>query len=106
MRYLIVVITAVSLALAAGTAFAVSSGKTLVFKGSATGMVTFDGAIHQKAVSSCKDCHKEGLFPKMKQGAVKITMKEINAGKLCGVCHNGKKAFDANSNCERCHVKK
>ena len=106
MRNLIVVITAISLALVASTTFAVSSGKTLEFKGSATGVVTFDGAIHQKAVASCKDCHKEGLFPKMKQGSVKITMKEIYAGKLCGVCHNGKKAFEAKGNCARCHVKK
>ncbi|MEJ2490849.1 MAG: cytochrome c3 family protein [Desulfuromonadales bacterium] len=43
--------------------------------------------------------------PKMKQGTVKITMEEIYAGRLCGVCHNGKRAFDAKSNCARCHVK-
>lgn len=105
MRNIIVVVTALSLALVASTTFAVSSEKTLQFKGSATGVVTFDGAIHQKAASSCKDCHKEGLFLKMKQGAVKITMKEIYAGNLCGVCHNGKKAFEAKGNCERCHKK-
>lgn len=105
MRNMIVVVTAISLALLSNPAFAVSADKTLQFKGSATGVVTFDGTIHQKAVSSCKDCHKEGLFPKMKQGAVKITMKEIYAGKLCGVCHNGQKAFDAKGNCGRCHKK-
>lgn len=106
MRNMFVVITAMSLALLSGPAFAVSAGKTLEFKGSPTGVVKFDGAIHQKAVSSCKDCHKAGLFPKMKQGSVKITMLDIYAGKLCGVCHNGQKAFDAKGNCERCHVKK
>ena len=105
MRILIVVITAISLALVASTTFAVPAGKTLEFKGSKTGVVKFDGAMHQKAVSSCKDCHKEGLFPKMKQGAVKITMKDIYAGKFCGVCHNGQKAFEAKANCERCHIK-
>jgi c(7)-type cytochrome triheme protein len=46
------------------------------------------------------------MFPKMKQGTVKITMDEIYAGKLCGACHNGKRSFDAKSNCNRCHVKK
>lgn len=106
MRNLIVVITATSLALLASAAFAVSSGKTIEFKGSETGVVTFDGAMHKEAVASCKDCHKEGLFPKMKQGTVKITMEEIYAGRLCGVCHNGQKAFDAKGNCDRCHVKK
>lgn len=105
MRNFIVVITALSFALVASTAFAVSSGKTIEFKDSPTGVVTFDGAIHQKAVTSCKDCHKEGLFLKMKQGSVKITMQEIYAGNLCGVCHNGKKAFEAKGNCERCHKK-
>jgi c(7)-type cytochrome triheme protein len=105
MRNIIIVITAISLTLVANTTFAVSSGKTIEFKGSPVGVVTFDGATHQKAVTSCKDCHKEGLFPKMKQGTVKITMKEIYAGNLCGVCHNGKKAFEAKANCERCHKK-
>lgn len=106
MRNMIIVITAISFALLSSTVFAVSSDKTIEFKGSPAGAVTFDGAKHQKAVASCKDCHKEGLFPKMKQGTVKITMQEINAGKLCGVCHNGQKAFEAKANCGRCHVKK
>ena len=105
MRNMIVVITAISFALLSSTAFAVSSGKTIEFKGSPTGAVTFDGEVHKKAVSSCKDCHKEGLFPKMKQGTVKITMQEIYDGNLCGICHNGKKAFEAKGNCERCHKK-
>jgi c(7)-type cytochrome triheme protein len=46
------------------------------------------------------------MFPKMKQGTVKITMDEIYASKQCGVCHNGGRAFDAKGNCGRCHVKK
>jgi c(7)-type cytochrome triheme protein len=32
-------------------------------------------------------------------------MNDIYAGKFCGVCHNGERAFDAQSNCTRCHVK-
>ncbi|MEJ2525412.1 MAG: cytochrome c3 family protein [Desulfuromonadales bacterium] len=55
--------------------------------------------------NACKDCHNAEVFPKRKQGTVKITMEEIYAGRLCGVCHNGKRAFDAKSNCARCHVK-
>lgn len=86
------------------SALAVSDGKVLIYKGSPQGIVSFDGAIHKKSVSSCKECHNEGLFPKMKQGSVKITMAEINAGKQCGVCHNGKKAFEAKANCTRCHT--
>ena len=63
-----------------------------------------DWAYGQYFPASCKDCHNDGLFPKMKQGTVKITMEQIYAGKLCGTCHNGKKAFEAKGNCQRCHV--
>ncbi|MDX1581818.1 MAG: cytochrome c3 family protein [Alphaproteobacteria bacterium] len=41
----------------------------------------------------------------MKQGETEITMEAIYAGRLCGVCHNGQRAFDAKGNCNRCHVK-
>jgi c(7)-type cytochrome triheme protein len=87
-----------------GIALAVPSGKVIEFKGSSLGTVKFDGAIHKKAAASCKECHSDGMFPQMKQGTVKITMEQIYAGKLCGACHNGKKAFDAKGNCQRCHI--
>jgi c(7)-type cytochrome triheme protein len=45
------------------------------------------------------------MFPKMKQGTITITMEEIYAGRLCGVCHNGKRAFAPAGNCSRCHIK-
>ncbi|KJR40089.1 hypothetical protein MCHI_004013 [Candidatus Magnetoovum chiemensis] len=40
----------------------------------------------------------------MKKGTVKITMNDINAGKQCGTCHNGKVAF-ATTDCAKCHKK-
>jgi c(7)-type cytochrome triheme protein len=87
-----------------GLALAVPAGKTLEFKNSSLGTVKFDGEVHKKAAANCKECHNDGMFPKMKQGTVKITMEQIYAGKLCGVCHNGKKAFEAKGNCQRCHI--
>jgi c(7)-type cytochrome triheme protein len=52
----------------------------------------------------CAACHDE-LF-KMKAGSTVITMDNIQAGKQCGVCHNGKIAFDSGFlTCERCHTK-
>lgn len=87
-------------------ALAVSAGKSIEYQGGPLGTVTFDGDIHKKSATSCKECHTDGIFPKMKQGAVKITMADIVAGKSCGVCHNGVKAFEAKANCERCHIKK
>lgn len=88
-----------------GAAFAVPANKTLEFNKSPMGTVIFDGTLHKEQGLKCKDCHNKDMFPKMKQGTVEITMNEIYAGKLCGVCHNGKRAFDAQGNCARCHVK-
>ena len=52
----------------------------------------------------CSACHDK-LF-KMKAGANLVNMDELQAGKWCGVCHDGKTAFisDLNS-CTRCHYK-
>lgn len=84
-------------------AVAVPGKKTLTFDKSPQGVVTFDGTIHKEAGMKCKDCHNKEMFPKMKKGTVTITMNDIYASKLCGVCHNGSKAFDAKTNCDRCH---
>ena len=86
-------------------AIAVPPGRTLTFDKSPMGPVTFSGKIHKDAGISCKECHNKDTFPKMKQGTVKITMKKIYAGELCGNCHNGTRAFAAKKNCNRCHVK-
>lgn len=101
----IICLVAVVLFASAGVALAVSANKTIQFNDSSMGTVTFDGKLHKDAGATCKECHNDGMFPKMKQGTVKITMDEIYAGKLCGVCHDGKKAFEAKANCNRCHVK-
>lgn len=93
------------LLVSASIALAVPGKQTLSFSNSPMGVVTFDGTLHKDAGNKCKDCHNLEMFPKMKQGSVTITMDEIYAGKLCGVCHNGKRAFDAQSNCIKCHVK-
>ena len=92
--------------LSSSIALAVPAKKTIEFEKSPMGTVTFDGTLHKEAGNKCKDCHNKGMFPKMKQGTVAITMDDIYAGKLCGVCHNGDRAFDAQGNCARCHVKK
>ena len=104
MQKLICLIVAV-LFFSAGSALAVPAKKTIEFNKSPMGTVIFDGTLHKEQDLKCKDCHNKDMFPKMKQGTVEITMDEIYAGNLCGVCHNGKRAFDAQSNCARCHVK-
>jgi c(7)-type cytochrome triheme protein len=52
----------------------------------------------------CSACHEEPF--KMKAGANPVTMEAIQAGQSCGVCHNGKAAFESNfDTCQRCHYK-
>jgi c(7)-type cytochrome triheme protein len=82
-------------------AFAVGPGKTVVYlKG---GKVVFDGKSHAKA--KCNACHP-ALF-KMKKGAAEMTMKDMEAGKFCGACHDGTKAFSVKdaAKCGECHKK-
>ncbi len=86
-----------------GSAFAVGEGKVVEFTGSAKGVVVFDGQAHKSAGISCADCHNPAVFPHMKKGGVKITMSDLYAGKYCGKCHDGKRAFKIMDNCVRCH---
>jgi c(7)-type cytochrome triheme protein len=68
--------------------------------GSDENMAEFKHPAH--AGFKCYECHT-ALFP-MKDTKTITTMDDINAGKACGTCHNGKKAFDA-SQCGTCHPK-
>jgi c(7)-type cytochrome triheme protein len=101
-----VMLATIILFVSSAVALAVPGKKALTFDKSPMGTVIFDGTLHKEAGLKCKDCHNKGMFPKMKQGTVQITMNEIYSGKLCGVCHNGKRAFEAKGNCARCHVRK
>lgn len=50
----------------------------------------------------CHVCHDDIVV--MKAGANAITMDAIQEGKFCGVCHNGKIAFQSTFEaCPRCH---
>src|SRR5664279_3877545 len=101
MKYQDVLLVFTMLVVVSGSALAVGPGKTLEFKGSPMGTVLFDGTAHKNAGLTCKDCHNADIFPKMKQGNIKITMSDLYAGKYCGRCHNGKKAFFIKENCTR-----
>ena len=51
----------------------------------------------------CTKCHDK-LFSNTKQHK-KVTMKEMQRGKSCGACHNGKTAFSVRGDCIKCHKK-
>lgn len=99
----IMILASLILLCGASQTLAVPAGKSLTFDGSRMGVVTFDGAVHNKVAKSCRECHNPEVFPQMKKGTVAITMKEIYAGRQCGICHNGERAFNAKGNCQRCH---
>jgi c(7)-type cytochrome triheme protein len=90
-----------------GSAMAVAPGKTVEFDGGGKGKVVFDGKVHADKGSKCADCHTNPKLFAMKKGTEKITMADINAGKSCGACHDGKKAFKADdaASCDKCHKK-
>lgn len=77
-------------------AFAVGSGKQVEFGGK----VIFDGNIHADIGFKCADCHSKPKLFEMKK--VPLKMDDMKAGKSCGACHNGEKAFDV-SECNKCH---
>ena len=102
----ITVILAILIAVAfVGNVMAVPAGKTVEFPGGDSGKVVFDGKVHADKGLKCAECHPK-IF-QMKKGTTKMTMAEINAGKFCGECHNGTKAFKTSeaTNCAKCHKK-
>ncbi len=102
---------ALSLALAALVAvFAVASAEAeigdIAFARKGTGTEDIPPAIFphwaHRLQYKCHVCHD--AITVMKAGANPITMEAIQQGKYCGVCHNGKTAFQATfETCVRCH---
>lgn len=106
MRLTILVLTLVVATAFAGSAMAVPPGKTVEWEAKGgPGKVIFEGNVHADKGFRCNDCHTK-IF-QMKKGTAIITMTELNAGKFCGVCHNGTKAFATKNaaNCAKCHKK-
>jgi c(7)-type cytochrome triheme protein len=104
MKVMIVLLTLAIAVTLVGSAMAVPPGKTVEYAGGAQGKVVFDGKSHMEKGLKCNDCHTK-IFP-MKKGAT-ITMADMNAGKFCGECHNGTKAFASKdpASCATCHKK-
>ncbi len=69
--------------------------------------VIFDHRIHTDTIGlDCNACHAE-LFA-MQRGVApktgKLTMASLAEGQFCGACHDGRTAFDSDTNCTACHV--
>lgn len=102
MKKIAISVAALVVVFAASQAQAVSKGKSVEWN-SSMGKVVFKGDDHAGKGMKCNECHTK-IF-KMKKGAAQMKMADINAGKYCGECHNGKRAFKPAGNCAKCHKK-
>jgi c(7)-type cytochrome triheme protein len=101
--------TRTSLALAAvflaiglvGLASAVPRGFTVEFDGNGEGRVVFSGTAHSPGKPHCSDCHM-AVFDVSRSS--QITRPDHKRKQACFVCHDGKQAFAARMNCDRCHM--
>ncbi len=50
----------------------------------------------------CKVCHQDIFI--MNRWRTHISHANMEAGKQCGVCHDGKMAFGVDDECDRCHL--
>ncbi|MBW4055867.1 MAG: cytochrome c3 family protein [Proteobacteria bacterium] len=73
--------------------------KEIVYQVKETGPTPFSHKLHLAKVKDCSVCHTK-LYKTGKNPPV--TMAEMQKGKSCGFCHNGKQAFGVNK-CGKCH---
>jgi c(7)-type cytochrome triheme protein len=79
-------------------------GGDVLFSLKKGGNVTFSHESHVSGVGlSCTACHPNLYVTSKKHGHV--TMADMQKGKSCGLCHNGKKAFSVKGDCQKCHSK-
>jgi len=91
------------LLLTAATSFAAIGGGDITMKNKG-GDVVFSHDTHVDGMKlACTDCHDK-LYTSARQHR-KVTMKQMQKGKSCGACHNGKKAFSVKGDCAKCHKK-
>jgi c(7)-type cytochrome triheme protein len=64
------------------------------------GKVEFSHSFHL-GMYKCDDCHNK-IFTTGAQ-RVSYTMAQMEKGKSCGACHDGKTAFSVAKDCSRCH---
>lgn len=89
--------------LGAGSALAAVGGGEVTLKNTG-GDVIFSHEVHVEGmVLACTECHDK-LYTSAKQHKI-VAMKQMEKGKSCGACHDGKKAFSVKGDCAKCHKK-
>jgi len=74
--------------------------KELTFVDKDAGNVTFSHTSHL-GMYKCGECHTK-LFATARS-KVRVSMQEMEEGKSCGACHDGKAGFTVKENCATCH---
>jgi c(7)-type cytochrome triheme protein len=76
--------------------------KEIVFIEKDAGNITFSHKNHT-GLYSCGECHTK-IFNTTRSKS-KVSMKEMETGKSCGSCHDGKTAFSVatDKDCDKCH---
>lgn len=72
----------------------------ITFRIKDAGIVNFSHVRH-KSNFSCSDCHNTIFGTGV--SATRFTMADMEKGKSCGACHDGKTAFGVKQNCGKCH---
>jgi c(7)-type cytochrome triheme protein len=76
--------------------------KEVVFEDKIIGDVTFSHRFHC-GLYACGKCHTK-LY-QTNRSKVRVGMQEMEQGKSCGSCHDGKVAFSVKGKCSECHQK-
>jgi c(7)-type cytochrome triheme protein len=86
-------------------AFSKVGGGDITYTPKGASHVVFNHEYHVSLKAQrCNNCHYKTF--QMTGGAeYKMDMSLLTKGKFCGLCHDGKKAFDVKdaSSCKRCH---
>ncbi|MFA7405191.1 MAG: cytochrome c3 family protein [Pelobacteraceae bacterium] len=99
----IAAVTACIVLMGIGNALAAVGGGDITLKNN-KGDVVFSHDTHVEGMAlACTDCHDKLFLSKGQHK--KATMKDMQKGKSCGACHNGKKAFSVKGDCAKCHKK-
>lgn len=80
-------------------------GGDVEFKPKGAGAVVFQHEYHVNIKGTkCNNCHYK-VFAMSGGAPYKMNMETLTKGQFCGLCHDGKKAFDLKTpaNCKRCH---
>lgn len=100
----VVLIAFAAMLLTVTTAAARIGGGELTFEVPKEGNVIFSHESHVTSAGlTCTQCHD--TFFVTKEAHKTVSMKEMQKGKSCGACHDGKRSFAVKEDCQACHAK-